>query len=147
MTVLPWRSQKAPISFSNLVDFFILKKTSLLLSVTLMFRCSVCAGASWRSAGEPFSCCSDDIVAGLETAETVEDEVETVEKEEVHDQAEEGEPEKELENGFSVPLDNLHVMICSDGGLHFDLLEGDVVVVVVMLFDSSGRKAATCCWK
>ena len=62
LTVLPWRSQKAPMSFSSLVDFFILKKTSLLLSVTLMFRCSVCAGASWRSAaGEPFSCWSDDI--------------------------------------------------------------------------------------
>lgn len=69
LTVLPWRSQKAPMSFSSLVDFFILKKTSLLLSVTLMFRCSVCAGASGRSAaGEPFSCWSDDIaaVAGVE---------------------------------------------------------------------------------
>lgn len=51
------------MSFSSLVDFFILKKTSLLLSVTLMFRCSVWAGASWRSApGEPFSWCSDDIL-------------------------------------------------------------------------------------
>lgn len=44
------------------MDFLILKNTSLLLSVTLMLRCSVWAGASWRSpAGEPFSCWSEDI--------------------------------------------------------------------------------------
>lgn len=54
------------MSFSSLVDFFILKKTSLLLSVTLMFRCSVWAGASGRSAaGDPFSCWSDDIAVAV----------------------------------------------------------------------------------
>lgn len=75
LTVLPWRSQKAPMSFSSLVDFFILKKTSLLLSVTLMLRCSVCTGASGRSAaGEPFSCWSDDIAA-VSAVAGVEDEL------------------------------------------------------------------------
>lgn len=37
----PWRSQKAFISFERAVVRLILKKTSLLLSVTLMFRCSL----------------------------------------------------------------------------------------------------------
>lgn len=47
------------MSFSNLVERLILKKTSLLLSVTLMFRCSE-PPASLRSAfGEPFSWLSD----------------------------------------------------------------------------------------
>jgi hypothetical protein len=40
--ILPWRSQKASISFFSCVVRLILKKTSLLLSVTLMLRCSVC---------------------------------------------------------------------------------------------------------
>lgn len=68
------------MSFSSLVDFFILKKTSLLLSVTLMFRCSVCAGASGRSAaGEPFSCWSDiAAVAGVEDELVDEDRDEAV---------------------------------------------------------------------
>lgn len=53
------------MSFSSLVERLILKKTSLLLSVTLMFRCSAAAGASLRSAlGEPFSWLSD-IATGI----------------------------------------------------------------------------------
>lgn len=44
---LPCRSQKALINFSSLVFRLILKNTSLLLSVTLMFRCSApCAGSA-----------------------------------------------------------------------------------------------------
>lgn len=43
---LPCRSQKASINFLSCVDRLILKKTSLLLSVTLMFKCSTGAGAS-----------------------------------------------------------------------------------------------------
>lgn len=39
---LPWRSQKASMSFLSWVVRLILKKTSLLLSVTLMLRCSGC---------------------------------------------------------------------------------------------------------
>lgn len=59
--LFPWRSQKAFISFSSLVERLILKKTSLLLSVTLMFKCSAAAaGASFLSAlGLPFSWVSD----------------------------------------------------------------------------------------
>src|ERR1700733_155252 len=42
----PCLSQKAFINFSNFVDLLILKKTSLLLSVTLMFKCSVGGGGA-----------------------------------------------------------------------------------------------------
>ena len=55
---LPWRSQKAAMSFSSFVLRLILKKTSLLLSVTLIFRCSALAGGSGRSA-EGLLCSSD----------------------------------------------------------------------------------------
>src|SRR5277367_4492861 len=49
----PCLSQKAFINFSNLVDLLILKKTSLLLSVTLIFKCSVGGGgASWPPLGD-----------------------------------------------------------------------------------------------
>jgi len=49
----PCLSQKAFINFSNFVDLLILKKTSLLLSVTLMFKCSVGGGgASWPPLGD-----------------------------------------------------------------------------------------------
>lgn len=49
----PCLSQKAFINFSSFVDLLILKKTSLLLSVTLMFKCSVAGGgASWPPFGE-----------------------------------------------------------------------------------------------
>ena len=63
---LPCRSQKAVISFSSLVLRLILKKTSLLLSVTLMFRCSL---APWGASipcctGLPFSALSA-IVGGV----------------------------------------------------------------------------------
>lgn len=63
----PWRSQKAVMSFSSLVLRLILKKTSLLLSVTLMLRCSV-GGCSLPppplpvAPGAPFSL-SPDIVS------------------------------------------------------------------------------------
>lgn len=53
---LPCRSQKAFMSFSSLVLRLILKKTSLLLSVTLMLRCSL-PGAT--------SCCSGDVFASF----------------------------------------------------------------------------------
>lgn len=64
--LLPWRSQKAFINLSSLVERLILKKTSLLLSVTLIFRCSTPPpGASLRSAlGEPFSWLSDILLEG-----------------------------------------------------------------------------------
>jgi len=56
----PCRSQKAFINFSSFVDLLILKKTSLLLSVTLMFKCSVGGGgASWPPLGE---CSFSDMV-------------------------------------------------------------------------------------
>jgi hypothetical protein len=56
----PCLSQKAFINFSNLVDLLILKKTSLLLSVTLIFKCSVGGGgASWPPLGE---CSFSDMV-------------------------------------------------------------------------------------
>jgi hypothetical protein len=42
----PCLSQKAFINFSNFVDLLILKKTSLLLSVTLIFKCSVGGGGA-----------------------------------------------------------------------------------------------------
>jgi hypothetical protein len=45
----PCRSQKASMSFFNCVVRLILKNTSLLLSVTLIFRCSVAR----RSSGLP----------------------------------------------------------------------------------------------
>lgn len=41
LVALPWRSQKASINFFSCVLRLILKKTSLLLSVTLMLRCSL----------------------------------------------------------------------------------------------------------
>lgn len=49
----PWRSQKAVMSFWSLVERLILKKTSLLLSDTLMLRCMLSAAGA--SAGLPFS--------------------------------------------------------------------------------------------
>lgn len=50
------------MSFSSLVDFLILKMSSLLLSETLMSMGSVCAGASWPSAaGELAPWWSEDI--------------------------------------------------------------------------------------
>jgi hypothetical protein len=53
---LPCRSQNASISFFSAVVLLILKKTSLLLSVTLMFRCSLTAWASgFSGAGLPLS--------------------------------------------------------------------------------------------
>lgn len=101
------------MSFSSLVDFFILKKTSLLLSVTLMFRCSVCAGASGRSAaGEPFSCWSDDIAAVAGVADELVDEDRD---ERVDDQG------TKLNETFveevSVHRDDRHEDVAHDGGL------------------------------
>ena len=53
---LPERSQNASMSFLSCVDFLILKKTSLLLSVTLTLRCSVCCASSGLgTSGEPLS--------------------------------------------------------------------------------------------
>jgi len=49
---LPCLSQNASISFFNWVERLILKKTSLLLSVTLMFKCSD-TGASFFSLSPP----------------------------------------------------------------------------------------------
>lgn len=60
----PWRSQKASISFLSCVVRLILKKTSLLLSVTLMFRCSV-AGAAPSLSDMMNNCCSLDFVKRL----------------------------------------------------------------------------------
>jgi len=53
----PCLSQKASMSFLSAVVRLILKKTSLLLSVTLMFKCSDCAFPSGFSCapGLPFS--------------------------------------------------------------------------------------------
>lgn len=48
--LLPWRSQKAFMSFDRAVVRLILKKTSLLLSVTFMFRCS---DLGWSSGFPP----------------------------------------------------------------------------------------------
>lgn len=56
----PCLSQKAFINFSNLVLLLILKKTSLLLSVTLMFRCS-----AWGGASAPFGLWSASAIAKL----------------------------------------------------------------------------------
>lgn len=63
LVAFPWRSQKAPINFSSFVVRLILKKTSLLLSVTLMFRCSELAGAC--SPGVPFSFSLDIVIVLL----------------------------------------------------------------------------------
>lgn len=55
---LPWRSQKASMSFFSCVVRLILKKTSLLLSVTLMLRCSdwpPSSGFCCMLFGEPLS--------------------------------------------------------------------------------------------
>lgn len=54
---LPCLSQKASINFLSAVVRLILKKTSLLLSVTLMFKCSLCPAPSGFSAapGLPLS--------------------------------------------------------------------------------------------
>lgn len=100
------------MSFSSLVDFLILKKTSLLLSVTLMLRCSVWAGASWRSAaGDPFSCWSEDI------GETV------VEDELVDEDCDQAVGEKDAElkerSDYEVSVDHDDWMECvtHDGGL------------------------------
>lgn len=60
----PWRSQKASISFFSCVVRLILKKTSLLLSVTLMFRCSV-AGAAPSLSDMMNGCCSLGFVRRL----------------------------------------------------------------------------------
>ena len=54
----PCLSQNASINFFNWVVRLILKNTSLLLSVTLMLRCSTAAGASPESA---------IVVEGMET--------------------------------------------------------------------------------
>jgi len=61
---LPWRSQKAVINFSSFVLRLILKKTSLLLSVTLMLRCSAAplVGPSPGAFWAPFSPWSDMVV-------------------------------------------------------------------------------------
>lgn len=62
--LLPWRSQNASISFLRLVVRLILKKTSLLLSVTLMLRCSDWPWSSGfcRLLGDPLS---DIVTAGV----------------------------------------------------------------------------------
>lgn len=60
----PWRSQKASMSFLSCVVRLILKKTSLLLSVTLMFRCSV-AGAAPSLSDIMNDCCSREFVRRL----------------------------------------------------------------------------------
>ena len=66
----PWRSQKAFMSFERAVVRLILKKTSLLLSVTLMLRCSLlgCSSALPPTPGDwsrsdmvkdkPLICCA-----------------------------------------------------------------------------------------
>jgi len=52
------------MSFSSLVERLILKKTSLLLSVTLMLRCSELAGSpAGPPAGLPFSFSADMLLA------------------------------------------------------------------------------------
>jgi hypothetical protein len=53
----PWRSQKAFMSLPRAVVRLILKKTSLLLSVTLMLRCSLWPPSSGFccTLGEPLS--------------------------------------------------------------------------------------------
>lgn len=100
------------MSFSSLVDFFILKKTSLLLSVTLMFRCSVCAGASWRSAaGEPFSCWSDDI-----GVKEVEDELVDEYRDERVD-SQNAELNERSDEEVSVVRDDRSENVSHDGGL------------------------------
>lgn len=56
---LPWRSQKASISFFSCVVFLILKNTSLFPSVTLMLRCSdgsVSGLAGAQSVGSDIAC-------------------------------------------------------------------------------------------
>lgn len=63
----PCRSQNAVMSFSSFVLRLILKKTSLLLSVTLMFRCSCAAAAGGGNSGScepglPFSALSAIVV-------------------------------------------------------------------------------------
>jgi hypothetical protein len=56
---LPCRSQKASISFLSAVVRLILKKTSLLLSVTLMLRCSLWPPASAFSGAPGLPLSSD----------------------------------------------------------------------------------------
>lgn len=51
----PWRSQKAFISLLSCVVRLILKKTSLLLSVTLMLRCSCWPSSGLGCMGDPLS--------------------------------------------------------------------------------------------
>jgi hypothetical protein len=97
------------MSFSSLVDFFILKKTSLLLSVTLILRCSVWGGASGRSAaGDPFSCCSDDILVKV-VLEVGEDAVVDVDSEE-RDEAQKAELDEETDNHVSIHGHKRHVV-------------------------------------
>ena len=59
----PWRSQKAFMSFERAVVRLILKKTSLLLSVTLMFRCSL-LGCSSGLPPAPGDCSRSDMMDG-----------------------------------------------------------------------------------
>ena len=67
LIALPWRSQKAVMSLSSFVLRLILKNTSLLLSVTLMLRCSAApaGAASLGALGAPFSPLSDMSVWGV----------------------------------------------------------------------------------
>ena len=51
--VFPLRSQNASMSFLSAVVRLILKNTSLLLSVTFMFRCSVGAAGGSSGFGDP----------------------------------------------------------------------------------------------
>lgn len=105
------------MSFSSLVDFFILKKTSLLLSVTLMLRCSVWAGASGRSAaGEPFSCCSDDI-AGQQVGDELENEVVNEDRDEPVE-IEYAEVEEQSDEVVSARRDRGPRRVWIDVGLH-----------------------------
>lgn len=136
LTVLPWRSQKAPMSFSSLVDFFILKKTSLLLSVTLMFRCSVCAGASGRSAGDPFSCWSDDIAGtGVQDELVDEDRDERVDDEGA-------ELDEASDEEVSVARDDRQEYVAHDGGLQRVLVSFRWLREVVLLMAMRGE----CAW-
>ena len=62
---LPCLSQKASINFFRAVVRLILKKTSLLLSVTLMLRCSLTWPSGFSGApGLPFSSDPDMLMSG-----------------------------------------------------------------------------------
>lgn len=118
------------MSFSSLVDFFILKKTSLLLSVTLMLRCSVWAGASGRSAaGDPFSCCSDDI-GGTEFGDELESEVvDEYRDERVETQSSELNERSDVEVSVHGGIQPRTVV--GGNGMHVALVSGVCVVVMV----------------